>query len=223
VSAPLTIAKLTIAIDGPAASGKGTLARRLAERFDLAYLDTGAIYRAVARDVLAAGHDPADAEAAAAQARRLDPASLGDPRLRDEDVARASSVVAAHAPVRAALLDFQRRFAAAPPSGKRGAVLDGRDIGTVVCPDAPLKLYITAGIEARAGRRHKELAARGEDQDFADVLADLEARDARDSARATAPLKQAPDAVLIDTTALDAEGVFAHIADLVEARLRDRL
>ena len=223
MSAPLTIAPLTIAIDGPAASGKGTLARRLAEHFDLAYLDTGAIYRAVARDVLAAGHDPADAEAAAAQARRLDPASLGDPRLRDEDVARASSVVAAHAPVRAALLDFQRRFAAVPPSGKRGAVLDGRDIGTVVCPDAPLKLYITAGIEARAGRRHKELAARGEDQDFADVLADLEARDARDSARATAPLKQAQDAVLIDTTALDAEGVFAHIADLVEARLRDRL
>lgn len=214
---------LTIAIDGPAASGKGTLARRLAERFDLAYLDTGAIYRAVARDVLAAGQDPADAQAAAATAARLDSETLGDPRLRDEDVARAASVVAAHAPVRAALLAFQRRFAADPPGGKRGAVLDGRDIGTVVCPDAPLKLYITAGLEARADRRHKELTQRGEAQPFEDVLADLQARDARDSGRAAAPLKQAEDAVLIDTTALDAEGVFAHIADLVEARLRDRL
>ena len=214
---------LTIAIDGPAASGKGTLARRLAAQFDLAYLDTGAIYRAVARDVLVAGLKPQDVEAAERSARALDPASLGDPRLRDEDVARASSVVAAHPGVRQALLDFQRGFAADPPGGKRGAVLDGRDIGTVVCPDAPLKLYITADIGARAERRFKELAAKGEAQEQAVVLADLQARDARDSARATAPLKPAEDAVTIDTSALDADAVFAHVADLVEARLRELL
>ena len=214
---------LTIAIDGPAASGKGTLARRLAARFDLAYLDTGAIYRAVARDVLAAGQAPQDAAAAERIAERLDPASLADPRLRDEDVARASSVVAAHPGVRRALLEFQRNFAAAPPGGKRGAVLDGRDIGTVVCPDAPLKLYITADIEARADRRFKELSAKGEAQDPAAVLADLQARDARDSGRSTAPLKAADDAVAIDTSALDADAVFANVAELVEARLRELL
>jgi len=214
---------LTIAIDGPAASGKGTLARRLAARFDLAYLDTGAIYRAVARDVLAAGQAPQDAAAAERLAKRLDPASLGDPRLRDEDVARASSVVAAHPGVRRALLEFQRGFAATPPGGKRGAVLDGRDIGTVVCPDAAVKLYITADIGARADRRFKELSAKGEAQDHSAVLADLQARDARDSGRSTAPLKAAEDAVTIDTSALDADAVFAHVAELVEARLRELL
>ena len=212
-----------IAIDGPAASGKGTLARRLAERFHLAYLDTGSIYRAVARDVLAAGQDPRDAEAAAACARRLDPHTLGDPRLRDEDVARASSVVAAHPAVRAALLDFQRGFAAHPPGGRQGAVLDGRDIGTVVCPEAPLKLFITADLGARADRRFKELIGRGEVIDYESVLADLRARDERDGGRSTAPMRQAPDAEFIDTSALDADAVFAHIADLVEARLRDNL
>ncbi len=208
---------LTIAIDGPAASGKGTLARRLAARFDLAYLDTGAIYRAVARDVLAAGAAPQDAEAAERIAEQLDPASLADPRLRDEAVARASSVVAAHPGVRRALLEFQRNFAAVPPGGKRGAVLDGRDIGTVVCPDAPLKLYITASIEARADRRFKELTTKGEVPDAAAVLADLQARDARDSGRSTAPLKAAEDAVVIDTSDLDADTVFAQVAEIVRA------
>lgn len=216
-------APIVIAIDGPAASGKGTLARRLAQHFGLAHLDTGKLYRATALAVLDAGGDPYDAPVAENAARSLDLSRLGDRRLGGDEIARAASIVAAIPAVRAALLEAQRAFARHPPGSAKGAVLDGRDIGTVVCPDAPLKLYITAGIEARAGRRHKELAARGEDQDFADVLADLEARDARDSARATAPLKQAQDAVLIDTTALDAEGVFAHIADLVEARLRDRL
>ena len=157
----------------------------------------------------------------ALRAARLDPESLADPRLRDESVARASSVVAAHPPVRAALLDFQRNFAAYPPGGRRGAVLDGRDIGTVVCPEAPLKLYITASDETRAERRFKELSARGESQASAAVLGDLQARDARDSARATAPLKPAADAVTIDTSALDAAAVFARVAALVEARLRD--
>jgi cytidylate kinase len=208
-----------IAIDGPAAAGKGTLARRLAHRFDFAHLDTGSIYRAVGRDVLAAGLDPADEAAAAACARRLDPATLSDRRLRDEDVARASSVVAAHPAVRRALLDFQRDFARRPPGGKRGAVLDGRDVGTVVCPDAPLKLFVTAGIEARAERRFRELAARGEAVDFASVLADLRARDARDSVRAVAPLKPAADATTIDTSTLDADAVFAQVLALAEERL----
>jgi cytidylate kinase len=208
---------VTIAIDGPAASGKGTLARRLADHFALAYLDTGALYRAVGRDVLTAGHDPADAAAAADCARRLDPESLADSRLRDQDVARASSVVAVHPPVRAALLDFQRGFAARPPGGKRGAVLDGRDIGTVVCPQAALKLYITASDATRAQRRHKELAERGETPLLAAVLADLQARDARDSTRASAPMKPAADAILVDTTSLDADAVFARIAPLIEA------
>jgi cytidylate kinase len=212
---------LTIAIDGPAASGKGTLARALAERFALAYLDTGALYRAVGRDVLAAGQDPAEPEAAAAAALRLDSASLRDPRLRDEDVGRAASLVAVHPAVRQALLDFQRSFAADPPGGRRGAVLDGRDIGTVVCPDASLKLFITASVEARAGRRHMELTQRGETAEFAAVLSDMQNRDTRDSARATAPLKPAADAVLIDTTALDADTVFAQVAARVEEILRE--
>jgi cytidylate kinase len=211
------LSAVTIAIDGPAAAGKGTLARRLADCFALAYLDTGALYRAVGRDVLAIGCDPTDAAAATESARRLDPASLADLRLRDPDVARASSVVAVHPPVRAALLDFQRGFAARPPGGKRGAVLDGRDIGTVVCPWAPLKLYITASDAARAVRRHTELAARGEAPSLEAVLADLQARDARDSSRASAPMRPAADALLIDTTMLDADAVFARIAPLVEA------
>ena len=213
---------LVIAIDGPAASGKGTLARRLARRFDLAHLDTGALYRAVGRDVLAAGLDPADADAAARAARALAPAGLAEARLRDEDVGRAASVVAAHPAVRAALLDFQRRFAAHPPDGRPGAVLDGRDIGTVVCPDAPLKLYITASVAARAERRRKELAQRGGTGSFEAVLSDLQARDARDSGREAAPLAPAADAVLIDTTSLDAEAVYARAAALVECLLPAR-
>jgi len=204
---------LVIAIDGPAASGKGTLARRLAQRYGLPHLDTGSLYRAVGRDVLAAAHDPADPQAAEAAALALDAASLGDPRLRDEDVGRASSQVAVHPGVRAALLTFQRRFASQP----RGAVLDGRDIGTVICPSAPVKLYLIASVAARAERRFKELQARGEAADLGKLGADIEARDARDSARATAPLKRAGDAVELDTTTLDADQVFARAVELVEA------
>ncbi|HVJ54245.1 MAG TPA: d(CMP) kinase [Aliidongia sp.] len=207
-----------IAIDGPAASGKGTLARRLAERYGFAHLDTGALYRAVGRDVLALGGDPADAGAAESAALALDAGSLADARLRDEDVGRAASLVAVHPGVRATLLDFQRRFAAKAP----GAVLDGRDIGTVICPDADLKLYVTASVEARAERRVKELERRGEASDPPAILADLAARDARDSARASAPLKLAEDAVPLDTTALDADQVFDRAVALVEARLAER-
>ncbi len=207
---------MIIAIDGPAASGKGTLARRLAERFDLAYLDTGTLYRAVGLALLRAGKDPHDEAAAAAAAASLDPALLDDRELRSEAVGEAASVVAAHPRVRERLLDFQRHFAAHPPAGKKGAVLDGRDIGTVVCPDADLKLFVSASDEVRAGRRHRELAEKGVTTDFATVLADLRARDARDSDRAAAPLARAADAILLDTSELSIDAVFARAAALVE-------
>ena len=208
-----------VAIDGPAASGKGTLARRLAERFGLAHLDTGRLYRAAALGVLEAGGDPADPLAAAAAARRVDPAILGDPRLADERVARAASVVAAIPAVRAALLAMQREFAAHPPDGARGAVLDGRDIGTAVCPDASVKLYVTASPEVRAERRLKELRGRGAAAIYGDVLQDMKERDARDTGRWTAPLAAAPDAILIDTSGLDADRVFEQASDIIARAL----
>jgi cytidylate kinase len=216
-----------VAIDGPAASGKGTLARRLAERFGLAHLDTGKLYRATARLVLEAAADPADPVAAAAAARRVDPASLADPRLLREDVAQASSVVAAIPSVRAALLDFQRDFAARPPaapkgSRPRGAILDGRDIGTAVCPEATVKLFVSASPEARARRRLKELRQRGATAIYGDVLQDMKERDARDSERRVAPLAAAPDAVTIDTTGLDAGQVFELASEIIERALAAR-
>ncbi len=210
---------MIIAIDGPAASGKGTLARRLAERFGLAYLDTGTLYRAVGLALLRAGEDPHDEAAAEAAAARLDRALLDDPELRSEAVGEAASIVAASPRVRARLLDVQRDFAAHPPAGRKGAVLDGRDIGTVVCPDADLKLFVTASDEERARRRHRELEAKGARTDFATVLADLKARDARDSDRAAAPLARAEDAILLDTSELSIDAVFARAAALVEERL----
>lgn len=208
-----------VAIDGPAASGKGTLARRLADRFGFAHLDTGTLYRAAAFLVLREGGDPADPAAAAAAARRVALPMLSEPRLRGEAVARASSVVAAHPAVRRALLEFQRRFAVCPPSAAQGAVLDGRDIGSVVCPTADVKLYLTADAEARARRRLAELRARGVRAIYADVLRELNDRDARDAARRAAPLRAPADAVIIDTTALDAEAVFALACDIVTRAL----
>lgn len=199
---------MIVAVDGPVAAGKGTLARRLAEALDCAYLDTGSIYRAVAAKVLVAGGDPDDPVSAAAAARTLEPIDLQRDDLRLEAVSQAASKVAAIPAVRAALLDFQRRFAAAPPGGKKGAVLDGRDIGTVVCPEADVKFFLTASVEARAARRHKELLERGEESIYARVLQDLRERDARDSGRATAPLKAADDAVRLDTSAMDADRAF---------------
>ena len=204
-----------VAIDGPAASGKGTLARRLAERFGLAHLDTGKLYRATAFLVLDAGGDPADPDAATAAARRVEPGLLGDPRLLDEAVARASSLVAAVPAVRAALLAFQRGFAAVPPAPARGAVLDGRDIGTAVCPDAAVKLYVTASPQARAERRLRELRQRGAAAIYEDVLQDMKERDARDSSRRVAPLAAAPDAIILDTTGLDADQVFEQASDII--------
>ena len=210
---------LVVAIDGPAASGKGTLARRLAERFGFAHLDTGKLYRATALLVLDAGTDPADPEAAAAAARNVEPQMLSDPRLSSEAVSNASSVVAAISEVRAALLEMQREFAAHPPSPARGAVLDGRDIGTAVWPDASVKLFVTASPEARAERRVRELRGRGAAVIYGDVLQDMKERDARDSMRRVAPLAAAPDAVIIDTTRLDADQVLEQASDIIARAL----
>ena len=209
---------MIVAVDGPSASGKGTLARRLAAALDFAHLDTGLLYRAVGAAVLAAGGDPAEPAVAAAAARSLDLAALDPAPLRREAVGQAASVVAANPEVRAALLDHQRRFAAAPPGGKAGAVLDGRDIGTVVCPRAEVKIFVTASPEARARRRHKELLERGEARIYARVVAEMRERDRRDSERAAAPLQPAPDAEVLDTTALDAEEVFRAALEIVERK-----
>ena len=208
-----------IAVDGPAASGKGTLARRLAAHFDYAYLDTGALYRAVALGVLQAGGDAADDAAALAAAENLNMAKLDEPdfaaALRTAETGLAASLVAAKPPVRAAILQAQRAFAATPLDGKAGAVLDGRDIGTVVCPQAAAKLFITARADIRAARRHKELLAQGARLSLAEVLADIEARDARDAGRETAPMKQAADAHLLDTSDLSIEEAFKAALALV--------
>jgi len=208
-----------VAIDGPSGAGKGTLARRLAEALDLAYLDTGLLYRAVAARVLARGGDPDDAASAmqAAAALRLEDLESGD--LRGDTVAQAASRVAAIPAVRQALLPLQRRYAQQPPDGKAGAVLDGRDIGTAVCPEAEVKLFVTASLETRAERRHKELLERGGASIYARVLAEMRERDKRDSERSSAPLRQAPDAVVIDTSALDPEQAFRVAMDIVSPRL----
>ena len=208
-----------VAIDGPAASGKGTLARRLAARFRFAHLDTGKLYRATAFLVLAENGDPADPALAEAAARRLNPTLLDDRRLLSEEVAQASSVVAAIPGVRTALLAFQRDFAAHPPGSARGVVLDGRDIGTAVCPDAAVKLFVTASPAARADRRLRELRDSGATVIYRDVLQDMTERDARDSGRRVAPLAAAPDAVTIDTTGLDADQVFELASGVIERAL----
>ncbi len=213
---------IIIAIDGPAASGKGTLARRVAQHFGLAHLDTGKLYRATGLSVLDAGGDPADPVASEKAARNPDFSRLGDPRLSQEDVARAASLVAAIPAVRAALLNAQRRFARHPPAPAKGAVLDGRDIGTVVCPDATVKLFIVASVESRAERRVKELRERGAAAIYNAVLQDMRERDARDSGRQVAPLAAAPDAVTIDTTLLDADQVFEQASDLIARHLTRR-
>lgn len=209
---------MIVAIDGPAAAGKGTLARRLAKELGLAYLDTGLLYRAVGFAVQQAGADPEDPEAAVKAAKDLDPRDLGNPDLRTDQAASAASKVSAIPGVRAQLLDFQRNFVKNPPAGSTGAVLDGRDIGTVICPDADAKLFVTASAEVRARRRLKELQGRGLEAIYARVLQDMKERDARDSARAVSPLEPAKDAFVLDTSDLDAETVFARALDFIRSR-----
>jgi cytidylate kinase len=204
-----------IAIDGPAASGKGTLGKRIAAHYGLTHLDTGTLYRAVARDTLARGADPADARAARAAAETLDAATLDDPALRAEGLGEVASVVAAHPQVREALLAYQRAFARRKP----GAVLDGRDIGTVICPDAEVKLFVTASAEERARRRWREVLENGSSLTLAEILDDIRRRDERDKGRATAPLQRAPDAYLLDTTNLDIDAAFRAAIDLIDAAL----
>jgi len=209
---------MIIAIDGPAAAGKGTLARRLARHFDFAYLDSGLLYRAVALRILRAGGDPADKAAAERAARSIEAGDLGDPELRQDATAAAASKAAAIPAVRASLLAFQRSFAERPPDGKRGAVLDGRDIGTVVCPDADHKLFVTASLEERARRRSKELRERGVTTIHSRVLREMRERDARDRERDIAPLVPAKDAVVLDTTDLDEDAAFAAALEIVTSR-----
>jgi cytidylate kinase len=204
---------MIIAIDGPAASGKGTLGKQLAAHYGLRHLDTGLIYRAVAKALIDAGRRPDDAAAAVAAARALDPAGFDEVALKTHAVGEAASVVSAIPEVRAALLAFQRDFAAQPP----GAVLDGRDIGTVICPHADVKIYVTATPAMRARRRAAEYQAQGRDIDEAMVLADIVKRDERDSQRAAAPLKQAPDAHLLDTSEMDISTAIRAAIDIVEA------
>ena len=210
---------MIIAIDGPAASGKGTLARRLAEHYGLPHLDTGLLYRATAASLLDADRDLRDVDAAVAAARGLSLTEFDEARLRGREMGEAASIVAALPEVRAALIEAQRNFAARPD----GAVLDGRDIGTVVCPRADVKIFVTASPAARAQRRALELAQRGESVDYGAILADIARRDARDSGRADAPLRAAPDAALLDTTGMSVEAAFAQALRIVESRQAPRL
>lgn len=213
---------MIIAVDGPAASGKGTLARRIAGHYGLAHLESGLLYRAAALQVLLAGGDPADPKDAEAGAKRVRFDQLADPRLKEERISNAASLVAAIPAVRATLLAFQRDFTRKPPDGAKGAVLDGRDIGTVVCPEAPAKLFITASPEARAMRRFKELQASGAPAIYERVLQDMKLRDARDRERRVAPLVRADDAFELDTTALDADAAFDAAVRFVDMRLAKR-
>ena len=205
---------MLIAVDGPAAAGKGTLTRKLAEHFDLARLDTGLIYRAVGLKALELG-DPSDEKIAVAAAEGLSFSDLDLAGLRDEAAGNAASKVAAIPAVRDILLIFQRNFAANPPNGKKGAVLDGRDIGTVVCPEAPYKLFIDASAEARADRRYKELQERGDEAIRSAILRDIIDRDERDRSRTVAPLEPAKDAKVLDTSDLDADAVFAAALNFI--------
>jgi CMP/dCMP kinase len=203
---------MIIAIDGPAASGKGTLGKRLAAHYGLRHLDTGLLYRAVAKSLLDAGQRPDDVAAAVAAAKVLD-SRFDEPALKTPAVGEAASLVSAIPELRAALVAFQRDFAAKPP----GAVVDGRDIGTVICPNADVKLFVTATPQVRAGRRAAEYRGQGKDLDEATVLADILKRDERDTGRKISPLKQATDAHLLDTTNMDISSAIRAAIDIVEA------
>jgi cytidylate kinase len=209
---------MIVAIDGPAAAGKRTIAERLAAHYRLPYLDTGLLYRAVAREMTERGLDVDDAEAAGRIAASLDTGRLADPELRGHRAGELASRVSVHRAVRAALLKFQRDFAFQPG----GAVLDGRDIGTAVCPDADIKIFVSASAEVRARRRTDELRAKGRDVDYNRILAEIRARDARDSGRTAAPLKPAVDAHLLDTTDKDIEAAFRAAVEIIERAKPER-
>ncbi|MBC6718395.1 (d)CMP kinase [Aurantimonas sp. DM33-3] len=211
---PMTTA-LTIAIDGPAAAGKGTLAKRVAAHYGLPYLDTGLLYRAVGKLADDRGVDLDDAEATGAIATELDTSHLDDGSLRGREAGELASRVAVHGAVRTALTEFQRSFAARA----EGAVLDGRDIGTVICPQARVKIFVTASAEVRARRRTDELAAKGRDVDYERILAEVRERDARDAGRAIAPLRPAPDAHLLDTSELGIEAAFQAACAVIDRAL----
>lgn len=204
---------MIIAIDGPAAAGKGTLAKRIAAELKLPYLDTGILYRATAKRVLEAGQDPENVAAALSAAHALNAEDFKRTDLRDAATSKAASQVASIPEVRQALLDFQRHF-----GNKNGAVLDGRDVGTIIFPQADVKLFVTASVEARAARRHNEFLARGEDVPLAEVIADVQARDEADRTRAAAPLMMATDAALIDTTEMDADTAFTAALRIVRKK-----
>ena len=211
---------MIITVDGPAAAGKGVLTRKLASHFDLARLDTGLLYRAVGWAVLAAGENPEDEAKAAAAAARLTADDLDNGKLRSEAAGDAASKVAAIGAVRNALLDFQRSFAAAPPNGKKGAVFDGRDTGTVICPEAPYKLFLTAAVNKRAERRLKELQDKGVEAIYARVLRDMQDRDKRDQSRSFAPLEPADDALVLDTSEMDPETVFQEALKFIMPQIK---
>jgi cytidylate kinase len=203
---------MIIAMDGPAASGKGTLAKKLAQHYELEHLDTGALYRGVARDMIAAGKPLDDEQAAAAIAREMDPGSLEDPQLRTAKIGEAASRVAKLKPVRAALMEYQRKFAERPG----GAIIEGRDIGTVVCPNADVKLFIEASTEVRATRRHKELIEAGQEISYEEIHAQITARDTLDRTREISPLLPAKDALLLDTSDLGIEAAFEAAINLID-------
>jgi len=214
---------IVIAVDGTAASGKGTLAKKLAQHFRFASLDSGSLYRLVALGVADAGGDPSREEDAVAAARAIDEARRDDPRLRSAEIGHAASVVSVFPEVRKALLSFQRAFAAHPPGAAKGAVIDGRDIGTVICPDATAKLFVDATPGVRAHRRWLELKSRGEIADEAKLVAEIVDRDKRDSERPISPSRPAADALLLDTTHLDIDAAFAAALALVKPKVEEAL
>ena len=209
---------MIIAIDGPAAAGKGTIAKRIADHYRLPYLDTGLLYRATGKQMAERGLDPGDGNLAGEIAAALDPSQLSDPELRGHGAGELASQVAVHKQVRDTLLQFQRDFANRPG----GAVLDGRDIGTAVCPGADVKIYVTAAPETRARRRTDELQAKGRKIDYRSILGEIRERDARDSGRAVAPLKPAADAYLLDTTDKDIETAFRAAVEIIERARAER-
>ena len=206
---------LVIAVDGPLASGKGTIARALAAHFDLPFMDTGSLYRGVAVNMIQDGADPGNAELAEDYARRLDPSTIREADIRSAGAGSVASIVSAHKGVRSALLQMQKDFAASD----KGAVLDGRDIGTVIAPDADVKLFVTASEEVRASRRHAELIHRGEEISFENVLSQLRERDGRDAARQDAPMAKADDALELDTSEMSIDEAVKAAIDLVESKV----